>query len=177
MPWSQRDVDWVAARLLPEVYDINQRIKYDRNTRRLEALHGEIMKFRITEPTFFLHKNRQPGESLEFPVGPHKNTLVGGHGLVRVPQFEEVQDQPITEKEIQKMSITGLQGGVLKAKLSEIKQNAQKRLADGIARIEGAHTSGLARVDAEMDGVVKKINKEIDDQLQEFAEFTNGGPA
>jgi hypothetical protein len=172
MPWTQADVNWVAARLLPDVYDINARWKYDRNTRRLEALYAELepMKFKITEPTFFLHKRREPGETLDFPVGPHKNTVVGGHGLVRVPQFEEIRDEK------PQMSITGLQGGVLKAKLSEIKQNAQKRLADGIAKIEDAHTSGLARVDAEMDGVVKKINKEIDDQLQEFAEFTNGGP-
>lgn len=50
------------------------------------------MKFRITEDTFFVHKDRHPGETMEFPVGPHKNTLVGGHGLVRVPQFEEIRE-------------------------------------------------------------------------------------
>lgn len=94
MPWTQRDLDFVAARLLPDIYDINQRLKYERNTKRLRSLLSELepMKFRITEPTFFLHKERQPGESLDFPVGPHRNTVVGGHGLVRVPQFEEITE-------------------------------------------------------------------------------------
>ncbi len=97
MPWTQNDVRWIAARLMPEVYDINQRLKYERNTRRLEALYHELapMKFRITQPVFFWGKERQVGEIMEAPVGPYKNTLVGGQGLVRVPQFEEI---PVTEE-------------------------------------------------------------------------------
>jgi hypothetical protein len=42
VPVTQRDLDWLAARLLPDLYDINQRDKYDRNTRRLTALHNEL---------------------------------------------------------------------------------------------------------------------------------------
>jgi hypothetical protein len=92
MPVRQHDLDWFAARLLPEVYDINQRLKYERNTKRLEALYHELapMKFRITEPTFFWGKERQVGEIMDAPVGPYRNTVVGGQGLVRVPQFEEI---------------------------------------------------------------------------------------
>jgi hypothetical protein len=75
-----------------------------------------------------------------------------------------------------KMSITGLQSGLIQAKLAEIKAKATQRLTDGVAKIEAAHTGGLAKVDAATDGVIQKINKEVDDTLQEFAEFTNGGP-
>lgn len=42
MPWTDNDVRWVAARLMPAVYDINQGLLYDRNTRRLEALYQEL---------------------------------------------------------------------------------------------------------------------------------------
>ena len=42
MPWTDNDVRWVAARLMPEVYDLNKRIIYDRNTKRLEALYDEL---------------------------------------------------------------------------------------------------------------------------------------
>lgn len=75
------------------------------------------------------------------------------------------------------MSITGLQSGLIQAKLAEIKEKAMQRLTDGVAKIEAAHTGGLAKVDAATDGVIQKINKEVDDTLQEFAQFTNGGPA
>ena len=48
------------------------------------------MKFKITSPVFFWGKERQPGEIMDAPVGPYRNTVVGGQGLVRVPQFEEI---------------------------------------------------------------------------------------
>lgn len=74
------------------------------------------------------------------------------------------------------MSITGLQQGSIQAKLAEIKHKAQARQAAGIAKIEAKHSEGLAKVDAAMDDVARKIDKEVDATLQEFAEFTNGGP-
>lgn len=100
MPWTQRDVDWVAARLLPDIYDLNQRVRYDRNTQRLEALYAELtkpMKIRITEDTFFYGQERRAGDVMNAPDGPYKNTVVGGKGLVRVPQFVELPEQIMTE--------------------------------------------------------------------------------
>jgi hypothetical protein len=100
MPWTQRDADRFEARLLPDIQsyvrDLNHRDRYRRN-RRLEALYRELepMKFRITEKTFFWGKEREPGEVMDAPTGPYRNTVVGGHGLVRVPQFEEI---PVTEE-------------------------------------------------------------------------------
>ena len=90
MPVTQFDLDWIAARLLPDIYDINQRVKYDRVTRRLTNLYDEIMKFRITEDTFFNGQHRKVGDVLDFPVGPYRNVLEGGNGLQRIPQFEEL---------------------------------------------------------------------------------------
>src|ERR1700733_14666586 len=97
MPVRQHDLDWIAARLMPEVYDINQRLKYERNTKRLEALYHELapMKFRITEPgVFFWGKERQVGEIMDAPTGPYRYEMVGGQGRVGIPQFEEI---PVTD--------------------------------------------------------------------------------
>jgi hypothetical protein len=49
MPVTQNDVDWMAARLLPDLYDINHRVKYDRNTKRLKALYRELTEDRMAE--------------------------------------------------------------------------------------------------------------------------------
>jgi hypothetical protein len=97
MPWTARDVEWVERRFAPDAYDIILRSRYERNTRRLEALYHELepMRFRITEPVFFWGKQRQVGEVMDAPAGPYRNTVVGGQGLVRVPQFEEI---PVTEE-------------------------------------------------------------------------------
>lgn len=62
---------------------------------RLQALHRELsaqMKFRITEPTFFLHSERKVGEIMEAPVGPYRNVATGG-GLQRIPQFVEMPEE------------------------------------------------------------------------------------
>jgi hypothetical protein len=91
---GQHHLDWMAARLLPEIYDINQRDKYDRVTRRLTNLYRELepMKFRITEPTFFLHQNRIVGEVMEAPDGPYRTEATGG-GLKRIPQFQQITEE------------------------------------------------------------------------------------
>lgn len=50
------------------------------------------MRFRITEPTFFLHQDRTVGEIMEAPVGPYRMVATGG-GLQRIAQFVEMPDQ------------------------------------------------------------------------------------
>jgi hypothetical protein len=85
--------------------------------------------------------------------------------------------QPPPLPETPSMSITGLQQGAIQAKLAEVRQKAQERLNQGLNKIGSAQEQGLAKVDQAVDGVVEKINKEVDDQLQEFAQYTNGGPA
>src|SRR5581483_8518979 len=65
--------------------------RFSRYARELEkAVHA--MRFRITEPTFFWGKHRQPGEIMEAPTGPYRNFATGG-GLQRIPQFIEMPDE------------------------------------------------------------------------------------
>jgi hypothetical protein len=52
----------------------------------------DAMRFRIIEPTFFLHKQRRVGEIMEAPVGPYRN-VAGAFGLQRIPQFVEMPDE------------------------------------------------------------------------------------
>lgn len=74
------------------------------------------------------------------------------------------------------MSISGLAPGLLQGKLAELRQRGQQRLAEGVAKIDAAHTSGLSKIDAAADDAAKKIDAEIASALHEFAESTNGGP-
>lgn len=47
------------------------------------------MRFRITQPVFFLHQDRIVGEIMEAEVGPYRNEA-GAGGLKRIPLFVEV---------------------------------------------------------------------------------------
>lgn len=67
------------------------RLRFSQYARDLsEAV--EAMRFRITEPTFFLHSERKVGDILEAPVGPYRNVATGG-GLQRIPQFVEMPEE------------------------------------------------------------------------------------
>lgn len=79
-------------------------------------------------------------------------------------------------KEVKLASITGFEPGAIRAKLDELKTKARDRRAQSMAKLEAAHQK-VASVDAEIEKVAAQIEKEADDGLQEFAEFTNGGPA
>lgn len=74
------------------------------------------------------------------------------------------------------MSVSGLAPGILQAKLAELRQKGQERLAAGVAKIDAAHTSGLSKIDAAADDAAKQIDAEIDNTLHEFAQSTNGAP-
>ena len=104
MPVIDRDLDWMATRLLIDVYDINTKDRYDRITRRLTNLYRELepMKFRFTEALFFWGKDRKAGEVMEAPVGPYRSTIQGG----RIAQFEEIPD-PVTSAAQGQMPTSG----------------------------------------------------------------------
>jgi hypothetical protein len=75
------------------------------------------------------------------------------------------------------MSITGIESGAFEAKLAAMRKKLADRLSQGLTKIDGAAEAGAARMDAAVDGIVAKVDKEIEDKLQEFATLTNGGPA
>lgn len=75
------------------------------------------------------------------------------------------------------MSVTGIQNGAFEAKLAEMRKKLSDRLTQGLTKIDTAAEAGAARMEAAVDGIVAKVEKEIDDKLQEFATMSNGGPA
>lgn len=84
-------------------------------------------------------------------------------------------EQPKTEQK--SMSITGIEPGIFEAKMAQMKKKLTDRLNGGLAKIDTAAEAGAVKMEAAVDGVVAKVDKEIDDKLAEFAQFTNGGPA
>lgn len=94
---------------------------------------------------------------------------------LNLEKIDKAVVQPSTEKP--NMSVSGLAPGILQAKLAELRQRGQERLAQGVAKIDAAHSAGLSKIDAAADEAAKKIDAEIDSTLHEFAESTNGGPA
>jgi hypothetical protein len=74
------------------------------------------------------------------------------------------------------MSITGYQPGSIKARLEDLKARSASRRAGAWDKVAAADAKA-AGVDAQIEQVAAQIEKEADDALQEFATFTNGGPA
>jgi hypothetical protein len=63
---------------------------------RLQALHRQLnaqMKIKITEPVFFLHEDRKPGDVLDnVKTGPFRSRIIPG-GLELTPQFVEMAEE------------------------------------------------------------------------------------
>jgi hypothetical protein len=74
------------------------------------------------------------------------------------------------------MTVTGLQPGSIRNKLEELKQSRANRRAEALARLDSANAKH-DQVDQQLETIASQIEKEADDALQEFAAFTNGGPA
>jgi hypothetical protein len=152
---TQHDLNWIAARLLPDIYDINQRDKYDRVTRRLESLYQELSQCRIDEMNRLQEKRLEKYHRLWPKNFPMQNPF----------------------NEPKSMSVTGIQSGAFEAKLAEMRKKLADRMTQGLHKMDVAAESGAAKMDAAVDGVVAKVDKEIEDKLHEFASLTNGGPA
>lgn len=95
MPWTQRDVDWVAARLLPDIYDLNQRARYERNTRRLTKLLEIAEPIMAISPTLqglgkkmamFKHNAERDAAKLSADIDAASNettqTFSAAHGAI-----------------------------------------------------------------------------------------------
>lgn len=124
---------------------------------------SDEMKYRITEPVFFLHRERKPGEIMESQLGPYRYHVDGGYK--RTPQFEEVS-----------MTLTGYQPGAIKAAIEKAKQEAQSKVSEAMAKLAAAHIKATEEVPAAIKTYAAKIEKEASDAIQELAEFDNGGP-
>lgn len=74
------------------------------------------------------------------------------------------------------MSISGYEPGSIRARLDALKKAGKDRRDQAIAKLDGAGRKH-EEVSAEIERVAVQIEKEADAALQEFSEFTNGGPA
>jgi hypothetical protein len=81
----------------------------------------------------------------------------------------------IAPTEKSRMSITGLQGGAFQAKLAEMRQRIADSQKNSLAHIDGVVAAGSAKLEEAAKNAAAKAQSEIDDALQEFATFTNGG--
>lgn len=75
-----------------------------------------------------------------------------------------------------KMSISGYEPGSIRAKLEALKTAGKNRRDAALGKLDEAGSKHEA-VSAEIEVIAKAIEKEADDALAEFAQFTNGGPA
>jgi hypothetical protein len=74
------------------------------------------------------------------------------------------------------MSISGYEPGSIRARLDALKKAGKDRRDAAIAKLDGAGKKHEA-VSEEIERVAVQIEQEADAALQEFAEFSNGGPA
>jgi tagatose-1,6-bisphosphate aldolase non-catalytic subunit AgaZ/GatZ len=75
------------------------------------------------------------------------------------------------------MSITGLQSGAFRAMLDEMKAEIAAAQNDGVAQVKAAKDEAKTEISTTIANVKAKVKSEVADALQEFAAFTNGGPA
>ena len=85
-------------------------------------------------------------------------------------------ENPFIRTENTRMSISGYEPGAIRARLEALKKNGKERRDQAIAKLDDAGKKH-EEVSAEIERVATQIEKEADAALQEFAEFSNGGPA
>ena len=83
----------------------------------------------------------------------------------------------ILPTETPKMSITGLKSGAFRAMLEEMKTEIGALQSQGVADVKAATVEAATEIKSTVDNVKAKLKSEVAEALQEFAEFTNGGPA
>lgn len=87
------------------------------------------------------------------------------------------QVQPIETPKNPSMSITGLKSGAFQDMLAQMRKEIAEAQNDGVAQVGAAKDQAKAEIQNTISGVKDKIKSEVSDALQEFSEFTNGGPA
>ena len=82
---------------------------------------------------------------------------------------------PFIRTENTKMSISGYEPGAIRARLNALKTHSAERRSAALSKLDDAGKKHEA-VSEEIEVIAQKLEKEADDALQEFAEFSNGGP-
>jgi len=167
VPWTQRDVDWVAARLMPDLYDINKRVAYDRNTKRLEALYSELtMRRRLTEPAMVDGVMRPAGFEFEdLSAGPHRRT---GDGFAYHPQFVNIPAMSVADRLKNKaLTANGVVGRIVNKVESGLDEiiGAEQPLIKYADEAFAPHLAAISETKSTLDGVKGALDL-----------LSNGGP-
>lgn len=107
-----------------------------------------------------------------------EHKLGAGASIDEIRQALNIQkiNELTTVKTGKPMSITGLQSGAFKSLLAEMKQEIAAAQNQGVADVKAAKDAATVEIKTTISSVKAKIESEVSDALQEFAEFTNGGP-
>lgn len=124
-----------------------------------------------------------PGsQGLTVQYGAQGNQVIHiGHRTIEVGPMasgDEIRAKltnPFNGTDTKPMSISGYEPGSIKAKLEALKNVGKQRRDAALAKLDDAGKKHEA-VNAEIESIAGQIEKEASDALQEFAEFSNGGP-
>ena len=158
---NQNDLDWYAARLAIAVHETRRLTpdmafwEYQQAFPGLKAISGADNGNQI-----FHFADR------DLEVGPMESN----------DEIATALANPFIRTENTKMSISGYEPGAIRARLDALKKNGKDRRDQAIAKLDEAGKKHEA-VSEEIERVAGQLEKEADAALQEFAEFSNGGPA
>ena len=158
---NQNDLEWLAARLSIAVYDVNRTTPEMAIWELKQAFPGlQTISLSPTGNQIFHFEDR------ELEVGP----------MASNDEIAAALQNPWVRTENTKMSISGYEPGAIRAKLDALKKQGKDRRDQAIAKLDEAGKKH-EDVSAEIERVAGQLEKEADAALQEFAEFSNGGPA
>lgn len=157
---SGNDLDWLAARLTIAVYDVTRTTPEMAMWELKQAFPGLQTISTAPNGNQIFHF---PDRDLE--VGP----------MASNDEIAAALANPWIRTENTKMSISGYEPGAIRARLDAIKKAGKERRDQAIAKLDAAGTKH-EEVSAEIERVATIMEKEADAALQEFAEFSNGGP-
>lgn len=146
------------------------------------------MRFRISEPVFFLHKDRIIGEIMEAEVGPYRNVATGG-GLQRIAQFVEMPDEikevlqgtapaaPVAAKPT-KPNPLAARLRALTARRAKFQDFAAGLLDTGEKHMTDLETTGPAILQRAVENAKDEIDAivDMDDAMKQFAASNGGDP-
>jgi hypothetical protein len=163
---SQNDLDWYAARLSIAVYDTNKETP-EMSVHELKQALKDITGSELLTVSYSSSGNQiiSIGDK-HLEVSPTASN----------DEIRAALQNPFIRTENTRMSISGYEPGAIRDKLNALKRQGKQRREAALAKLEEAGGKHEA-VSAEIERVAAQIEKEADSALQEFAEFTNGGPA
>ena len=151
------------------------------------ALIDENWKNRVGRQAELRARFNAPDLTLRFQ-GPFQIINLEGHEITAgalstddqiAAEIERVRGPkpPPLPTEKSNMSITGLKSGAFQNTIEALRQRLIDKQTQGAAKIAAAGEQGAAKIDEAVNNAEAKIDKEVSEVLQDFSEFTNGGPA